>query len=81
MWIRVGWGGGCQPMWIIFKFYNITTHIHKMLIKRYVFLTPPLVEVTHNKLELGRLIKKTVHCPSTGLCLWHRNIICSFCSH
>ena len=23
MWIRAGgWGGGCQPMWITFKFYN-----------------------------------------------------------
>ena len=23
MLIRAGWGGGCQPMWIIFTFYNI----------------------------------------------------------
>ena len=23
MWIRAGGGGGCQTMWIIFRFYNI----------------------------------------------------------
>ena len=53
MWISVGGGGG-QPMLIIFKFYNIIiksanmdkgggdkTHVHKMWIKRRVFLTPP----------------------------------------
>ena len=54
MWIRVGGDG--QPMWIIFKFYNIIiksanvdkggggkTLIHKMWIKiRCFFLTPPL---------------------------------------
>ena len=53
MWIRVGWVGG-QPMWIIFKFYNIIiksanvdkggggkTLIHKMWIKIRVFLLNP----------------------------------------
>ena len=58
MCIRVGGGG--QPMWIIFKFYNFIikspnvdkveggkTLIHKMWIKRRYFLTPPYVATLH----------------------------------
>ena len=53
--------GGGQPMWIIFKFYNIIiksanvdkggggkTLIHKMWIKRRVFFNEPLPKIaTH----------------------------------
>ena len=53
MWIRAGGGGGVCQMWKILKFYNIIiksanvdkeegkTLIHKMWIKKGVFLTPP----------------------------------------
>ena len=54
-----GGRGGGQPMWIIFKFYNIIikfanvdkgggdkTLIHKMWIKRRVFVFEPLPYIT-----------------------------------
>ena len=50
MWIRVGGGGG-QPMWIIFTFYNIilkSAKVHKggggktLMDKKTCFFTPPL---------------------------------------
>ena len=41
MWIRAGGGGGGQPIWIIFTFYDIFYKIRpKMWIKIRVFLKP-----------------------------------------